>query len=80
MLSFMLNCLRRTEVETCYGIEMVKFFIFFYILLSAQERQTQPILNMSSEAFAHLHYISLGILTGNVQMAISMRHCALQQI
>ena len=37
---------------------MFKIFIFFYILFSAQERQTQPILKMSSQAFAHLHYIS----------------------
>jgi hypothetical protein len=34
---------------------------FALILLSAKEKQTQPILKMSSEAFAHLHYISFAI-------------------
>ena len=58
----MISCLRRTEVETGHEIEMVKIFFFFFILLSAKERQTQPILKMSSEAFAHLHYISFEII------------------
>ena len=54
----MCNCLKRTEVETSHNTEMLKIFLFF-ILFSAKERQDHPTQKMSSQAFAHLHHISL---------------------
>ena len=56
----MCRCLKRTEVETSHNTEMLKIFFFFFIF-SATERQDHPTHKMSSQAFAHLHHISLDL-------------------